>query len=82
VEDLHSHSCKKYCLYIVTTTYGLFLHLCLRNHKAPNLSKVKLIKDFAVVTLFEGIIYVWNVERLVSSKHIDFFLMLANLSDL
>jgi len=46
------------------------------------LSKVKLAKDFVVVTLFEGIIYVWNVERLVSSEHTDFFLMLANLSDL
>jgi hypothetical protein len=60
---------------------GCFCSFVLRNHRAPNLSEVKLEKDFVIVTLFEGIIYVWNVERLVSSKHTD-FLMLANPSDL
>jgi hypothetical protein len=43
---------QKYCLYIVTT-YGLFLQLCLRNHRAPNLSEVTywlcLVASFTVL---------------------------------
>jgi hypothetical protein len=59
VEDLHSHSCKKYCLYIVTT-YGLFLQLCLRNHRAPNLSEVTywlcLVASFTVLVTVNNVV--------------------------